>query len=69
MKIVGYADGTETNPDGSPIYAGDDLVEIFGEIWGGWAAYSNGLMQKNDDAQKAVILQKVEEQNKEFSAE
>ena len=44
IKLVGYADGTEFNPDGTRMCQGSEIFLYKGEIWEGYRLLEMGVI-------------------------
>lgn len=50
IKLVGYADGTELNPDGTRMCAGSEKFLYQGEEWEGYKLMELGLIPSPEGA-------------------
>ena len=48
MKFIGYADGTESNPDGTRMCQGSEIFMYEGEAWEGYRLMELGVIQRPD---------------------
>ena len=44
LRFVGYADGTETNPDGTKMCQGSEIFIYQGEAWEGYRLMELGII-------------------------